>query len=255
MTQARQLKWNAAATHKYCTWRAQLDLVVGMQPLKAFAGQRMKDIAGRKIVGDSTALRHILLTGELGTGKTIAAANMCAMFLLTDGIATHSVEVPGGSGGGCGGGGCGGGGGGGGNFTPKRRHAYVFDYKDWKGGDEEKEEVLDLMLEHESISIIMGPSEEVKVLEGMLDTFKKISPWIVSLDTLTTKHLAHITYDRVREQGYRVCKSSPAVRKLEGMTLKTMEFIVHQSHNANIIRESNAYLADDMLGTMLLTNK
>ena len=65
-----------------------------MEPLKEFVRKMVKDATNRRMLGDSAKLRHILVSGELGTGKSTAAEHICEMLKLTGGIKTHSEEVP-----------------------------------------------------------------------------------------------------------------------------------------------------------------
>ena len=67
---------------------------MGMEPLKEFVRKMVKDATNRRMLGDSAKLRHILVSGELGTGKSTAAEHICEMLKLTGGIKTHSEEVP-----------------------------------------------------------------------------------------------------------------------------------------------------------------
>ena len=56
-----------------------------MRPLKEFLDQRVKDVTERHAIDDSKALRHVLISGPLGAGKSTAAKFICDMFELTGG--------------------------------------------------------------------------------------------------------------------------------------------------------------------------
>ena len=63
----------------------RFEQLVGMRPLKEFLDQRVKDVTERHAIDDSKALRHVLISGPLGAGKSTAAKFICDMFELTGG--------------------------------------------------------------------------------------------------------------------------------------------------------------------------
>lgn len=122
--------------------------------------------------------------------------------------------------------------------------AYLIVLAKWTDTDEEKSDLLDEILSKKSMAILMGPEQEVMQAAGVLDCFKKNSPWVLALPILSARSLAEITLELVRQRGYVLRRNDGAS---DEMTVRMMEFIVRQTHDTSIIRERNAYLARDML--------
>jgi hypothetical protein len=221
----RVLKLDKAAMDAYTQYMCTLGAVVGLQPLKEFIRQRVADFSGRRLLKEKAPLRHMLVCGELGTGKDMSADFAFQLFKVVGAIEkrTHGVPKAG---------------------SVDRRCMFFIVLAKWTDTDEEKDELLQEILAADSIAVLMGPETEVVGTASMLPIFKKHVPWTVLLPTLGSAELAEITFRMVRESGYILRRAGGS---LDEMNLPMMEFIVRQTHDAALIRERNAYLANDML--------
>ena len=113
----RLLGWDEGTAEQYGQWRSSVDSLVGLAPLKAFVRQRVKDVAGRTMLGDTRKLRHVLVFGAHGAGKSTAAERLSDMFQIMGDVRTHGDdEVPEWEDG---------------KWESKERHAYRVDLEDW----------------------------------------------------------------------------------------------------------------------------
>ena len=221
----RVLKLDKETTVKFVKFQAELDAMVGMKPLKEFVRQRVADLTGRGLLGEKTKLRHILICGELGTGKNLASTTAFELFKLTGVVKEVKQGVPK-------------------SGSIDKDAMFEIDLAKWTDPDEEKDELLEEIMSVGSIAILMGSESEVITTAGMLTCFKRNVPWTILLPTIRHRDLAAIAYRMVQERGYILRRSDLS---FDEMSLPMMEFIVRQTHDASILRERNAYLALDML--------
>ena len=209
----------------YIRFQSELETMVGMKPLKEFVRQSIADLTGRGLLGEKTKLRHVLICGELGTGKNLASTTVFKLFKLTGVVKIIKQGVPK-------------------SGSIDKDAIFEIDLAKWTDPDEEKDELLEEIMSVGSIAVLMGAESTVMTTAGMLTCFKRNVPWTIILPTISHRDLASITYQMVQERGYILRRSDDS---FEEMSLPMMEFVVRQTHDASILRERNAYLALDML--------
>ncbi|CAE7538852.1 spoVK [Symbiodinium sp. CCMP2456] len=74
--------------------KANLDRALGLEPVKEFIVQRLRDGAGRHVLKEGKQpRRHVLTSGGFGVGKHVAAELICRLFELLNHQLTASVRV------------------------------------------------------------------------------------------------------------------------------------------------------------------
>merc|ERR1712185_172435 len=58
---------------------ASLDALVGLQPLKEYCAAVRQDCLARAALGDAPLVRNVLISGNLGVGKKLAAETLCQL--------------------------------------------------------------------------------------------------------------------------------------------------------------------------------
>jgi hypothetical protein len=79
---------------KFATFQSNVNQAIGLKPVKEFVRQRIADMAGRTAASDSTQCRHIMIFGELGTGKNIASKTVCDLFILAKYLTGRTSQIP-----------------------------------------------------------------------------------------------------------------------------------------------------------------
>ena len=79
------LEWSAAATKGYAAFKCLVNECVGMEKLKAFIADEIDDAVGRYALGESLNFRHVLLAGDLGSGKHTAAQQIARLAVVLGG--------------------------------------------------------------------------------------------------------------------------------------------------------------------------
>jgi hypothetical protein len=115
----RLLNWNSATATKFATFQSNVNQALGLKPVKEFVRQRIADMAGRTAASDSAQCRHIMIFGELGTGKNIASKTVCDLFILANYLTGRTSQIPEAG-------------------KIKRNCAYEIVLSKWKDPDEEK---------------------------------------------------------------------------------------------------------------------
>jgi len=83
------LSWSDEETRYYAKLKAEIDGIVGLEPVKEFIVQRLHDAAGRHILKEGKQpKRHVLISGHFGVGKKFAAKLIGKLFALLSGNVT-----------------------------------------------------------------------------------------------------------------------------------------------------------------------
>ena len=91
---AALLLWQRDEQEFYCRMKADLDRAVGLQPVKEFIVQRLRDAAGRHVLKEGKQpRRHVLISGAFGVGKHVAAELIGRLFGLLNNQLVASVRV------------------------------------------------------------------------------------------------------------------------------------------------------------------
>ncbi|CAE7223281.1 spoVK [Symbiodinium microadriaticum] len=91
---AALLLWQKEELEFYCRLKADLDRAVGLEPVKEFIVQRLRDAAGRHVLKEGKQpRRHVLISGGFGVGKHVAAELIGRLFGLLNSQLTASVRV------------------------------------------------------------------------------------------------------------------------------------------------------------------
>ncbi|CAK9028484.1 ESX-1 secretion system protein EccA1 (ESX conserved component A1) (Type VII secretion system protein EccA1) (T7SS protein EccA1) [Durusdinium trenchii] len=91
---AALLLWQREEQEFYCRLKADLDRAVGLQPVKEFIVQRLRDAAGRHVLKEGKQpRRHVLISGAFGVGKHVAAELIGRLFGLLNNQLVASVRV------------------------------------------------------------------------------------------------------------------------------------------------------------------
>eukprot|EP00931_Biecheleriopsis_adriatica_P119606 TRINITY_DN9482_c0_g1_i1.p1 TRINITY_DN9482_c0_g1~~TRINITY_DN9482_c0_g1_i1.p1 ORF type:complete len:1700 (-),score=447.62 TRINITY_DN9482_c0_g1_i1:54-5153(-) len=87
------LTWKTEEMEFYCRLKADLERTVGLEPVKEFIVQKLRDAAGRHVLKEGKqARRHVVISGAFGTGKHFAAQLICRLFSLLNGALNASVQ-------------------------------------------------------------------------------------------------------------------------------------------------------------------
>eukprot|EP00929_Paragymnodinium_shiwhaense_P059543 TRINITY_DN29823_c0_g1_i1.p1 TRINITY_DN29823_c0_g1~~TRINITY_DN29823_c0_g1_i1.p1 ORF type:complete len:1556 (+),score=419.81 TRINITY_DN29823_c0_g1_i1:134-4801(+) len=88
------LLWSREEVEFYARLKADLDRTVGLEPLKEFIVQRLRDAAGRHVLKEGKQpCRHVLISGAFGTGKRYAADFIGRLFSLLASRMTAAVRL------------------------------------------------------------------------------------------------------------------------------------------------------------------
>lgn len=91
---AALLLWQTGEQEFYCRMKADLDRAVGLQPVKEFIVQRLRDAAGRHVLKEGKQpRRHVLISGAFGVGKHVAAELIGRLFGLLNNQLVAQVRV------------------------------------------------------------------------------------------------------------------------------------------------------------------
>ena len=260
---ARRMGWDESMTRSHAELRLDLAQTVGLDAVKKYIDQFEADALGRHQVGEAVLLRHVLLSGEFGTGKRTAArlvgrclgtcsgiakdhwtaAQMtnplvdlqellCGPSKWREQISKDGTQVT--------------------SLDPavKRRTVY---YWRLEGDYQTKNRHVDSRIFAEisrlnSVLIIAGTTKE---LEGVssIDCFRRQEPRRLDLPTLGLVQLAKISLQLVRDEGYTLDVGNALGTKKTSSALDAMKEIVRQKYDTALIQhvQRNAYLAADML--------
>eukprot|EP00928_Gymnodinium_smaydae_P088713 TRINITY_DN72776_c0_g1_i1.p1 TRINITY_DN72776_c0_g1~~TRINITY_DN72776_c0_g1_i1.p1 ORF type:complete len:1670 (+),score=274.26 TRINITY_DN72776_c0_g1_i1:66-5075(+) len=88
------LLWSRSEIEFYSRLKADLDRTVGMEPVKEFIVQRLRDAAGRHVLKEGkTSRRHVIVSGAFGVGKRFAAEMIGRLFNLLNSNLSSVVRV------------------------------------------------------------------------------------------------------------------------------------------------------------------
>ncbi|CAE8651382.1 unnamed protein product, partial [Polarella glacialis] len=88
------LLWTRQEQNFYANLKADLDRTVGLEPVKEFIVQRLRDAAGRHVLKEGKQpRRHVLISGAFGVGKRSAAELLGRLFGLLSSQINATVRV------------------------------------------------------------------------------------------------------------------------------------------------------------------
>ncbi|CAJ1457925.1 unnamed protein product, partial [Effrenium voratum] len=91
---AALLLWTREEQEFYCRLKADLERAVGLEPVKEFIVQRLRDAAGRHVLKEGKQpRRHVLISGAFGVGKHVAADLIGRLFGLLNNQIVAMVRV------------------------------------------------------------------------------------------------------------------------------------------------------------------
>jgi DNA polymerase III delta prime subunit len=258
---ARRMGWDASMTRSYAELRHDLAETIGLDVVKKYVDQFEADSLGRHQVGEKILLRHVLVSGEFGTGKRTAARLIARSLGACSGIAKGSwtaaqmvdplvsmqellcgpskwreaVEkdsTPVSS------------------LDPPIKAQTVYFWR-LEGNYDTRHRHVDSRIfaeitRLESVVIMAGTSKE---LEGVssIDCFRRQEPRRLDLQTLGLVQLAKISLQLVRDEGYVLDVGNALGAERTSSALEAMKEIVRQKYDAALIVQRNGYLAADML--------
>jgi len=94
MRLAGLLLWSPEEVVFYSKLKAELDRLIGLEPVKEFIVQRLRDAAGRHVLKDEKQpRRHVLVSGAFGVGKRFAAELIGRLYALLSSQISAAVRV------------------------------------------------------------------------------------------------------------------------------------------------------------------
>jgi Holliday junction resolvasome RuvABC ATP-dependent DNA helicase subunit len=268
-----RLQWDAEQPKAYAALLVQLSQTVGLSVVKTHVREQVTDAMGRKTKGESMRLRHVVISGDFGTGKRTAAElvarlgkvlgevdancgtrNAGTQLSIIDNFKTHlqmvndppcgktcvqSIDI--------------------GGISKKSVYYLRVSSGSPKPKNSTDSPILDKMSEYGSVLIVAGEKQYIDDY-CTLDAFRRREPHMLQLPPISATNLAKITAKLVRARGYHVVPPAFLGRKLglggvgssasareENTAIAVMRFVIRQRFNAETIKLRNAHLAADML--------
>jgi hypothetical protein len=283
----RSLDWDDAKVAAYLSLQVSIGETVGLAPVKTYLKQLIDDAVGRRAVKEAVSMRHVVLSGEFGTGKRTAAKLIAETLAVlrpvgapaggkagaaygaatVDGPVVNLQELL-----------C--------NpsmwraqieddgkavteLDPPIRKNTVFYWRLQPASgkyDASKRFVDTAVFQHilkmGSVVIVGGTPAEVEGIDQM-DCLRRQEPRHVKLGTLSAASLAHITLQLALREGYMLSNKAgerthydDALSRTLSRTLSpssglpelhAMQEIVRQKYDSTVIKQRNAWLASEML--------
>ena len=202
---------------------ARLDALVGLVPLKEYCLSVRRDCLARAALGDAPLVRNVLISGNLGTGKKLAAEVLYEL-LRALGVAkgmspTHTTLDQ--------------------LALDVRRDmscVIVDSLEQLEAARTRVDQVLGNFPNH--CFVFLGAQTSVEALHGAISHFRKVDPAWLQLPNYTPPQLAEIANLRLEQRGYSLT---------EGLAATDMQAALCGTWARDVLAMRNAHLADELV--------
>ena len=227
---ARSPEYRALARHcpqvdvaKLARVDADLEALVGLQPLKEYCASVRRDCLARAALGEAPMVRNVLISGNLGVGKKLAAATICAL-LRALGVAKGMKP------------------------TETTLESMVLDVRrdlscvvvDGLGAIEGARGKVDAVLANypDHCFIFVGPTAQAEALHGAVTHFRKVDCAWLQLPNYTPAELAQITARQVERRGYALA---------DALGPHDLQAAISAIWSRDVVAMRNAHLASELV--------
>ena len=202
---------------------ATLSSLVGLQPLKEYCAAVRQDCLARAALGDAPLVRNVLISGNLGVGKKLAAETLGQLLRAigaAKGMAATQTTLD--------------------QMVLDVRRDVSFVIVDGLHSLESNKGKVDAILSNypNHCFVFLGPTSQVEALHGAVMHFRKVDPAWLQLPNYTPSELARITYDRLAERGYALG---------DGLQLADLQAALCATWARDVLAARNAHLAGELV--------
>ena len=197
--------------------------LVGLEALKEYCASVRQDCLARAALGDAPLVRNVLISGNLGVGKKLAASTLCSL-LRAIGVAKGMTP------------------------TETTLEQMALDVRrdvscvivDGLQGIESSKGKVDAILSNypNHCFVFVGATAQVEALHGAVMHFRKVDPAWLQLPNYTPAQLAAITAARIAERGYALA---------DGLSNADLQSALCATWARDVLALRNAHLAGELV--------
>lgn len=200
-----------------------LERLIGLVPIKEYCASQRRDCLARTALGEPPCVRNVLISGNLGVGKKLAAETLTEL-LRALGVARGMVS------------------------TRTTLEGLVLDVRrdvscviiDGLDKIESVRGKVDAVLANypDHCFIFLGPTDRIEALHGAVSHFRKVEPAWLQLPNYAPAELAEIAQRRLVERGYALA---------DGLGPCELQIALSATWSRDVLAMRNAHLASELV--------
>ena len=200
-----------------------LERLIGLVPIKEYCASQRRDCLARTALGEPPCVRNVLISGNLGVGKKLAAETLTEL-LRALGVARGMVS------------------------TRTTLEGLVLDVRrdvscviiDGLDKIESVRGKVDAVLANypDHCFIFLGPTDRIEALHGAVSHFRKVEPVWLQLPNYAPAELAEIAQRRLVERGYALA---------DGLGPCELQIALSATWSRDVLAMRNAHLASELV--------